>query len=342
MADFGYFKDLLEILFRLLEGADARKRARKAGGRSREMEQGMRRGKGRGRYGGRYFGGLGRSREGGIGIGGHEIVQGEVLKARQGQIRGISNESEGREGRNCCRSIAASSDNSSLFHANGDEVAELQWRRMVEDMAIKGKLNNCLAISDVSGSMIGIPMEVSVALGILVSELSEEPWKRKLIKFSANPVLPRVKGDSLAAKTRFVRRMEWAMNTKFQKVFDLILQVAVNRKLKEDEMIKRLFVFSDMEFNQASERHWETDYQEVVRKFSKKGYGNCVPEFMFWNLRDSKSTPVPRIQPGVALVSGFSKNLMTLFLENGGFLDLEVVMEATISGEEYEKLVVLD
>ncbi|KAG5520551.1 hypothetical protein RHGRI_033209 [Rhododendron griersonianum] len=51
---------------------------------------------------------------------------------------------------------------------------------------------------------------------------------------------------------------------------------------------KRVFVFSDMEFDQASARPWETDYQVIVRKFGEKGYGSCVPEIVFWNLRDSK------------------------------------------------------
>ncbi|XP_057806519.1 uncharacterized protein LOC131021375 [Salvia miltiorrhiza] len=230
----------------------------------------------------------------------------------------------------------------SLNDEDGGEVAELQWKRMVEDMAKVGKLSNCLAICDVSGSMYGIPMEVSVALGVLVSELSEEPWKGKLITFSANPQLQRVRGESLKEKTEFVRRMEWGGNTDFQKVFDMILKVAVKGKLKAEEMIKRLFVFSDMEFDQASMNPWETDYEAIVRKYRKKGYGECVPEIVFWNLRDSRATPVPANQPGVALVSGFSKNLMKIFLEEGGMMDPVAVMEAAIAGKEYEKLVVLD
>ncbi|KAL1532956.1 hypothetical protein AAHA92_32907 [Salvia divinorum] len=230
----------------------------------------------------------------------------------------------------------------SLNDEYGGEVAELQWRRMVDDMAKIGKLSNCLAVCDVSGSMSGIPMEVSVALGVLVSELSEEPWKGKVITFSNNPRLQRVEGESLKSKTEFVRRMEWGMNTDFQKVFDVILKVAVRGKLKAEEMIKRLFVFSDMEFDQASERPWETDYEVIVRKYREKGYGECVPEIVFWNLRDSRATPVPADQKGVALVSGFSKNLMKIFLEEGGVMDPVAVMEAAIAGKEYDKLVVLD
>ncbi|GAV71475.1 DUF2828 domain-containing protein [Cephalotus follicularis] len=228
------------------------------------------------------------------------------------------------------------------YGGGGCEVAELQWKRMVDDMLKKGKLRNCLAISDVSGSMNGIPMEVSVALGVLVSELSEEPWKGKLITFSQNPTLQMVRGDSLRQKTDFVRRMEWGMNTDFQKVFDLILQVAVNGNLKEEEMIKRVFVFSDMEFDEASSNDWETDYQCIVRKFTAKGYGNAVPEIVFWNLRNSRATPVPQTQKGVALVSGYSKNLMKLFLDEDGEISPLEVMRAAISGEEYQKLAVLD
>lgn len=46
-------------------------------------------------------------------------------------------------------------------------------------------------------------MEVSVALGVLVSELREDPWKGKLITFSANPKLQMLQGQDLKSKTGF-------------------------------------------------------------------------------------------------------------------------------------------
>ncbi|KAI3858549.1 hypothetical protein MKX03_005597 [Papaver bracteatum] len=69
-----------------------------------------------------------------------------------------------------------------------------------------------------------------------------------------------------------------------------------------------------------------------------------VPEIVFWNLRDSKSTPVLGQQKGVAMLSGYMKNLMTLFLDGGDLGELTPirVMEKAISGEEYSKLVVVD
>ncbi|KAL5552562.1 hypothetical protein UlMin_039963 [Ulmus minor] len=230
----------------------------------------------------------------------------------------------------------------SLEDEDGGLVGELQWKRMVEDLLKLGKMRNCLAISDVSGSMSGIPMEVSVALGLLVSELSEDPWKGKIITFSKNPQLHFIKGDNLRSKSEFVRTMDWGRNTDFQKVFDLILGVAVNGKLKEEQMVKRLFVFSDMEFDEASPYRWETDYEVIKWKFLEKGYGSAVPQIVFWNLRDSRATPVPATEKGVALLSGFSKNLLKIFLDNEGDINPEDIMEAAISGVEYSKLLVVD
>ncbi|KAJ6838501.1 uncharacterized protein M6B38_321130 [Iris pallida] len=223
-----------------------------------------------------------------------------------------------------------------------NEVAELQWQRMVRDMTEKGSLKSCIAVCDVSGSMGGNPMEVCIALGILTSEVSEEPWKGRVITFSGNPQLHKIEGGSLKEKMRFVRSMDWGMNTDFQKVFDRLLEVAVEGKLEKEKMIRRIFVFSDMEFDQASANNWGTDYEVICRKFQESGYGDCVPEIVFWNLRDSRSTPVPSTQKGVAMVSGFSKNLLKLFLEEGKALSPEVVMEDAISGKEYQNLVVFD
>ncbi|KAK3040826.1 hypothetical protein RJ639_029170 [Escallonia herrerae] len=63
-------------------------------------------------------------------------------------------------------------------------------------------------------------------------------------------------------------------------------------------MTNRLFVFSDMEFDRAPARPWETDYEAICRNFDENE-SSSVPEIDFWNLRDSKATPVPSQQKGV-------------------------------------------
>ncbi|CAO2206395.1 unnamed protein product [Urochloa humidicola] len=228
------------------------------------------------------------------------------------------------------------------FAGEADDVSELQWRRMVEDLRKKGSLTNCIAVCDVSGSMGGTPIEVCVALGLLISELSEKPWGGRVITFSSTPQIHKIEGKTLTQKMTFIKRMEWQMNTNFQAVFDRILRTAVDARLPKDKMIKTVFVFSDMEFDEASLSPWETDYQVICRKFKDAGYGDAVPQIVFWNLRDSMSVPVTSTQPGVAMVSGFSKNLVKLFLENDGVVSPEAVMAASISGAEYQKLAVFD
>ncbi|KQJ93643.1 uncharacterized protein LOC100834011 [Brachypodium distachyon] len=231
----------------------------------------------------------------------------------------------------------------SSLDGDGDGgVAELQWQRMADDMRALGKLASCVAVCDVSGSMSGLPMDVCVALGLLVSELTEDPWRGRVITFSERPEIHRITGDTLSEKISFVRTMDWGMNTDFQAVFDKILEVAVGAGLPAEKMVRRVLVFSDMEFDQASVNPWETDYEAIVRKFSEAGYGAAVPEVVFWNLRDSKAVPVMSGQKGVALVSGFSKNLLKLFLDGGGSFTPRAVMEKAIAGPEYDNLAVFD
>ncbi|CAN6193893.1 unnamed protein product [Urochloa humidicola] len=229
-----------------------------------------------------------------------------------------------------------------LASIGSDSVADLQWERMVSDLRALGKLSNCIAISDVSGSMYEEPIQVSVALGLLVSELSDEPWHHRLITFSEKPELHQITGETLMEKTNFIREMEWDMNTDFQAVFVKLLEVAIAGNLPPERMVKRVIVFSDMEFDEASVNPWETDYEAITRKFTEAGYGAAIPEIVFWNLRDSKSVPVTSEEKGVALVSGFSKNLLKLFLDSDGIVTPRAVMEKAISGREYEELAVYD
>ncbi|KAM2010604.1 hypothetical protein ACFX16_005224 [Malus domestica] len=237
-----------------------------------------------------------------------------------------------------------SDDEDRVQDDGGCQVAKLQWKRMVDDLLRQGKLRNSLAVCDVSGSMNGDPMDVSVALGLLLSELSADPWKGNVITFSASPKLHLIEWDDLRAKCAFMRDMDWGDNTNSQKVFDLLLEVAVKGNLKPEDMIKRVFVFSDMEFDESSAtgNDWETDYEAIKRKFEERGYGNAVPQIVFWNLRHSEATPAPSNQPGVAFLSGFSKNLIKMFMDNDGEIRPDRIMEAAISGEEYQRLVLVD
>ncbi|XP_021811644.1 uncharacterized protein LOC110754839 [Prunus avium] len=220
------------------------------------------------------------------------------------------------------------------------QVAELQWKAMVEDIYLKqGKFRNCLAICDVSESM-----------------KREPAWKGKVITFNRNPQLLAIQGDDLMSKCAFVRRMdsqEWHCKVDFRKVFDLILEAAVNGNLRPEQMITKVFVFTIYyDFDEISANQWESDYEAIQIKFKEKGYGNVVPHLVVWNLsrdnvwnlRGGESTlAVPCTQPGVTMLSPFiNNNLVNSFLENDGDISLDHVMEAAFSTQLYQTLVVVD
>ena len=233
------------------------------------------------------------------------------------------------------------------------QVTEAQWLNYVENIQKAGSLDNCIAVADVSGSMSGIPIKCAIALSLLVAAVAKPPFDKTIITFHSNPqlaVLPKT-AKTLAEKVNFVARLPWGMNTNFQAVFDLLLDKAKKHRLSKRDMIKTIFVFSDMQFDEAccgGSSSLETDYQKIQRKFKKAGYK--VPKIIFWNLRESISsgTPVLFDTVGTAMVSGWSGQLLKLFMENGGDMinskefSPEFVMDKAIGKPGYDVLKVLD
>eukprot|EP00613_Pedinella_sp_CCMP2098_P047460 CAMPEP_0171830218 /NCGR_PEP_ID=MMETSP0992-20121227/8117_1 /TAXON_ID=483369 /ORGANISM="non described non described, Strain CCMP2098" /LENGTH=640 /DNA_ID=CAMNT_0012445529 /DNA_START=99 /DNA_END=2021 /DNA_ORIENTATION=- len=184
-------------------------------------------------------------------------------------------------------------------------------------------LGKLVSLVDVSGSMNGTPMEVAIALGILVSELADPSFAHRCITFHENPTWCRFEaGASIADKVKVAQEAPWGGSTDFSKAMDMILKVAVDAQLTPDQ-IPNLIVFSDMQFDQAQGGcggRWETHHACLVRKFSEAGVKVCgkpwpVPEITYWNLRgDTVGFPSSATTPGVQLLSGFSPSLLKLLL----------------------------
>lgn len=197
------------------------------------------------------------------------------------------------------------------------DLANAQWEAYVTRMQMSGVLNNAVAVCDVSGSMRGQPMQVAISLGLLVASLAQAPWKDHLITFSADPEFHFVQGSCLAEKLRDIANMDWGCNTNFDRVFDLILATAKRNSLKEDEMPKTLFVFSDMQFDQADSSMTTTAFERIKKKYADAGYE--MPQMVFWNLLFASGVPVTVTDEGTALIGGFSGNLLKIFLEGANF-----------------------
>ncbi|QRV79639.1 hypothetical protein RhiJN_07654 [Ceratobasidium sp. AG-Ba] len=257
-----------------------------------------------------------------------------------------------------------------------ENVIDAQWNSLLERMRESGTLDNSLAIVDVSGSMgcIGYPPHKlcpqiapifpAVALGVMVAQLAQPPFSDMFITFSSTPELLKLQPGSLAERAQWMVGTEWGVNTDYEAVFlKLLLPTAVEHNIKPEDMLKRLFVFSDMQFDQSSTKRsgegWQTSHERVVEAYRKAGYE--APEIIYWDLQSSNTKPVLQASEpphqstsGTAILTGFSPNMMKLFMngeilkdefivvESQGNITPLAVMERALSKSCYDTLKVYD
>ncbi|OCK81128.1 hypothetical protein K432DRAFT_381623 [Lepidopterella palustris CBS 459.81] len=231
------------------------------------------------------------------------------------------------------------------------KVLDGQWKTLVQRVRDSGTLQSSIAVCDVSGSMLEprfadgtCPMDSAIGLSLLLAEIVEEPFGGAFITFSERPTVVQVggakDGRSFSEKVTSIKSAEWGTNTNFVAVFEnLILPLAVEHNLKQEDMVKQVFVFSDMQFDTANDgtERWTTAFERVKKRFADAGYE--MPKLVFWNLAggragyggycterggdDTAPKPVTAEETGTALVSGYSQGQMKMFLENGQFGDGE-------------------
>jgi len=202
-----------------------------------------------------------------------------------------------------------------------NQVIEEQWKVLVEKVKQSGAFDQSLVVCDVSGSMEGTPMEVAIALGLLS--------QTKLITFSANPKLHDVPYHlSLHDQVRNVRAMDWGMNTNLELVMDLVATMP--------GPIKRLYIFSDMQFDEAvtcSRFSSKTSYELLKEKL-----GGNIPQIVFWNLRgNTKDFPTGIDDNGVIMLSGYSPALLTMITDAKDINPLNIML-SLIESERYNKV----
>jgi len=195
-------------------------------------------------------------------------------------------------------------------------------------------------------------MDSALGLSLLIAEVTKPPFGGSFITFSAEPKLEVIKGTTLQEKIKNMQSTGWGFHTNFVAVFeDLILPQARKFNVKQDDMVKRIFVFSDMQFNQAdtASDRWSTSYERIKRKFQLYGYD--MPELVFWNLAsgwDPKTAqgefaapkPVTADEKGTSLVSGYSQGMLKVFLDNGEYEDAEAeteIIDETVTNEDGEE-----
>lgn len=221
---------------------------------------------------------------------------------------------------------------------SSQEVATLDtmWKNLPNyfgDNEVRG-----LVVADVSGSMTGRPMDVSVSLAIYTAERNNGPFAGKYITFSQKPTLISVnKDDNIAKKVHKVMRTGVGYNTNIEAVFDLILATAVQNELNQAELPTHLYMVSDMEFDSAnSGRRDQRLFETISQKYTAAGY--TMPFLVFWNV-DSRNdqTPMSMDQRGFQLVSGCSPSIFTSLLSARTVSAYDLMLEV-LNSERYERV----
>lgn len=227
-----------------------------------------------------------------------------------------------------------------------DLTIENQWKTILDDMKNGELFNDLIAVVDVSGSMFGasngsIPGQVAIALGLLISNCCTGSFKNTVITFHSTPTFHKVTGTTLKEQVESIRNADWGYNTNFEKIADLIIDYGKNNKLENKEMPKKLVVLSDMQFDEAIREDYDSDktelellYNTFSNKFTKNNYD--VPKMIYWNLNadNSKSFPVNAKVKNTAIISGFSEQLLKIFMTYDEFSP-EIILDSIL--EKYIK-----
>lgn len=207
-------------------------------------------------------------------------------------------------------------------------------------------LDNTIVVADGSGSMYStvdyssnlMAIEVANALAIYGAQHCRGEFKDKYITFSSRPQLIKLNNNSLLESLKIAYQHNEVANTNIKAVFELILRTAVNSQMKQEDLPQNILILSDMEFDSATrgfgalnERLFET----ISKQYAQYGYK--LPRLIFWNICGrTKTIPVVQNDLGVALVSGFSLNIMKLVLS--GEADPWVNLVKTLSAERYAEI----
>jgi hypothetical protein len=110
------------------------------------------------------------------------------------------------------------------------EVAELQWKRMIDTYSSKGKFVNCISIIDASLVHGGYECteRFCLAFALMTSELCASPWRGKVLTYSTinNHEFVNIEGDDLGSRISFLRCLPMCDYPELIRLLDKILETA--------------------------------------------------------------------------------------------------------------------
>lgn len=222
-----------------------------------------------------------------------------------------------------------------MHGAAEDTIIEEQWKEIEKRVEKMGNMAHSIVVSDVSGSMSGTPMEVSIALGILISKFSLAPYTNQVLTFDETPTFFTLKGTTLKERVTELAAAPWGGSTNLQATFDLILNMAKTNNVRQEDMPTRLYIISDMQFDQA-DYSYKTNHEVIKEKYERAGYE--MPQIVYWNVRANTTDFTAKAnEQGVALLAGFSPSLLKAVINGEDFSPYGIMREA-IDDERYKMI----
>lgn len=217
------------------------------------------------------------------------------------------------------------------------QLFEGQWNNLTD--FIGDNKENSIVMADVSGSMgmyDGKAMEVSIALAMYIAERNEGIYHNHFMTFTDKPSMVAIKGSNIVEKVKNIQTRV-GYSTNIQLALQTVLDVAVQNQLTNDEMLKKIYIISDMQFDSHEINGTSVHiFNEMKRKFDEQGF--AFPDIVFWNVRSHGNQPVEQNAQGVQLVSGYSPSILTSLLNADGKTPYDYMIDVIVS-ERYAEVI---
>jgi len=235
------------------------------------------------------------------------------------------------------------------------DVLQAQWRAIVNSVRETGALNRTLAMCDFSGSMEGTPMDVSMALGMLISEVNDGVFANHILTFDSTPTLHRFREEGIVNRVIEVRGLAQGLSTNFQAAYNLVLKHLVENAVPVGMEPKDIIVLTDMGWDAATgmmpgavavkTKEKETHIAIARRAFKLQGEllfgegnGWQPPRIVIWNLNgNSEDYHVTKNEEGVIQVAGWSPSLLKVLTTKGAdALTPDAMLRTILSAPRYD------
>jgi hypothetical protein len=212
-----------------------------------------------------------------------------------------------------------------------------QWKNLPNYLS--GSKETILPVCDVSGSMYDAnAIHIAMAMTLYLSERNESIFKDAFITFSAEPTMHYLSG-TVVDRLKQISQAGMGYNTDFVATMKLVLDVAKENRLSQEELPSKLLVLSDMEFDDASNCYSsdrKTIHQTIKKMFDDAGY--VAPQIVYWNIqaRSTSNFPVNYTENGTGLVSGQSPSIIKSILSNE--ISPMSIMLKTLDSDRYRDI----